>query len=55
MLKTLLEILTLPVALGRHGCEECEYPEMKLLPGGIYHCPACCSEVVPPERDEALC
>jgi hypothetical protein len=54
MLKTLIEILSLPVGLGTHACEECEHPEMKLLPGGVLHCPACRSEVVLTERDEAL-
>jgi hypothetical protein len=28
---------------------------MVLLPGGVFHCPACRSEVVHPERDEAFC
>jgi hypothetical protein len=56
MLQTLLEILSLPVGLGRHACEECEHPEMRLLPGGVFHCPACRSEVVllPGDRDEGL-
>ena len=53
MLRTLLEILSLPVGLGKHACEECEHPEMKLLPGGVLHCPACRSEVVLPDRHEA--
>jgi ribosomal protein L37AE/L43A len=51
---TLLEIISLPVGLGRHACEECEHPEMKLLPGGVLHCPACRSEVVLLSRDGAL-
>jgi len=55
MLETLLESLSLPVGLGRHACEECEHPQMKLLPGGrIFHCPACRSEVVRPEKEDAL-
>jgi DNA-directed RNA polymerase subunit RPC12/RpoP len=54
MLKTLLTILSLPVALGRHACEESEHPQMVLLQGGVFHCPACRSEVVLLERDEAL-
>jgi hypothetical protein len=54
MLKTLLEILSLPVALGRHACEECEHPQMVVLLGGVFHCPARRSEVVLPESDEAL-
>jgi hypothetical protein len=38
----------LPEALGKHACE-CGHPEMRLLPGGVFHCPACGSEVVPIE------
>jgi ribosomal protein L37AE/L43A len=47
MLKTLIEVLSMPEVLGSHACEECGHPEMRLLPGGIYHCPACCAEVLP--------
>jgi hypothetical protein len=54
MVQTLLEILSLPVGLGKHACEECEHPEMVLLPGGVFHCPACRSEVALPERHEAF-
>jgi hypothetical protein len=46
MLETLQSICALPDALGRHACEECCHPEMRLLPDGIYHCPACGSEVL---------
>jgi ribosomal protein L37AE/L43A len=53
MLQILLEIRSLPVAVGKHACEECEHPEMVSLPGGVLHCPACRSEVVPPHREEA--
>ncbi len=45
-MKTLLEILALPDALGSHACE-CGHPEMRLLPDGVYHCPSCASEVLP--------
>ena len=34
MLKTLIEVLSLPEVLGSHACEECGHPEMRLLPGG---------------------
>jgi ribosomal protein L37AE/L43A len=49
MLKTLLEIKVLPEALGTHACEECEHPQMRRLPDGVYHCPACHAEVTPVE------
>lgn len=45
-LQTLREISHLPDAFGGHACE-CGHPEMRLLPGGIYRCPACGSEVLP--------
>ncbi|HEX2182180.1 MAG TPA: hypothetical protein VHH10_07820 [Rubrobacteraceae bacterium] len=49
-LETLQRIIELPDAAGRHACE-CGHPEMRLLPDGVYWCPACGSEVVPvPER-----
>jgi LSD1 subclass zinc finger protein len=47
MLKTLVAILALPEALGTHACEECEHPQMRCLPDGIFHCPACHAEVTP--------
>ena len=47
-LKTLRQITELPDVLGRHACE-CGHPEMCHLPGGVYHCPACGSEVLPIE------
>lgn len=46
MLQALRNIHDLPDALGRHACE-CGHPEMRLLPDGIYRCPACGSEVLP--------
>src|SRR5215203_7364256 len=45
-LETLREIVGLPDALGAHPCE-CGHPEMRELPGGVFHCPACRSEVLP--------
>ena len=45
-LKTLRQIRALPDAIGAHACE-CEHPEMRRLPGGVYSCPACGSEVLP--------
>jgi hypothetical protein len=47
MLGTLRGISTLPDALGKHACEECGHPEMRRLPDGVFHCPACRSEVLP--------
>jgi ribosomal protein L37AE/L43A len=47
-LETLRDIVRLPDALGSHPCE-CGHPEMRCLPGGVYHCPACGSEVLPIE------
>jgi ribosomal protein L37AE/L43A len=44
VLKTLEQIASLPDALGKHACE-CGHPEMRRLPGGVFHCPACGSEV----------
>ena len=48
MLKTLRDIVGLPDALGSHPCE-CGHPEMRELPDGVFHCPACGSEVLPIE------
>jgi ribosomal protein L37AE/L43A len=47
-LETLRDIIDLPNALGTHPCE-CGHPEMRELPGGVFHCPACRSEVMPIE------
>lgn len=46
MVVTLEQIAALPDALGAHACE-CGHPEMRWLPGGIYHCSACGLEVLP--------
>src|SRR5215213_7864099 len=46
VLGTLEQIVTLPDAVGKHACE-CGHPEMRSLPDGTFHCPACRSEVVP--------
>lgn len=46
MLQTLEQITSLTDATGSHPCE-CGHPEMRLLPDGAYHCPACGSEVLP--------
>jgi len=46
MLEALRNICALPDALGKHACE-CGHPEMRRLPDGTYHCPACGSEVLP--------
>jgi ribosomal protein L37AE/L43A len=44
--RTLEQIATLPDAVGSHACE-CGHPEMRRLPDGVFHCPACGSEVLP--------
>jgi uncharacterized Zn finger protein (UPF0148 family) len=43
---TLEQIAALPDALGEHACE-CGHPDMRSLPDGTFHCPACRSEVLP--------
>ena len=48
VLETIRQIAALPDAVGEHACE-CGHPEMRLLPDGIYRCPACGSEVLPTE------
>ena len=48
MLETLQQIRSLPEGLGGHACE-CGHPEMRRLPDGVFHCPACGSEVTPLE------
>ncbi len=53
MLHTLSQITALPDSLGRHPCE-CGHPEMRRLPDGIFHCPACGSEVLPIGASSAL-
>ena len=47
VLLTLAQIVVLPEALGKHACEECHHPQMRLLPDGVFHCPACGAEVLP--------
>ena len=52
LVETLMQIIALPEALGKHPCE-CGHPEMRRLPDGVFHCPACRAEVLPisiPER-----
>lgn len=45
-LESLRDIIGLPDALGAHPCD-CGHPEMRELPDGVFHCPACGSEVLP--------
>ncbi len=52
-LETLRDVIGLPDALGAHPCE-CGHPEMRELPGGVFHCPACRSEVLPVEARRSL-
>ncbi len=53
MLGALRQIVALPDALGKHACEECGHPEMRRLPDGTFHCPACRSEVLPIDASSA--
>jgi ribosomal protein L37AE/L43A len=46
ILETLRQLITLPESLGAHACE-CGHPEMRRLPDGVFHCPACGSEILP--------
>jgi hypothetical protein len=46
IVETLNQIVALPRALGKHPCE-CGHPEMRRLPDGVFHCPACRAEVLP--------
>jgi hypothetical protein len=52
VLRTLEQIASLPDALGAHACE-CGHPEMRCLPDGVFHCPACGSEVIPAARPQS--
>jgi uncharacterized Zn finger protein (UPF0148 family) len=52
VLGELAEIIALPVALGKHACG-CGHPEMRLLPDGMFRCPACGDEVLPVEETSA--
>jgi hypothetical protein len=45
-LETLRDVVALPDALGSHLCE-CGHSEMCHLSYGVFHCPACHSEVPP--------
>ena len=47
-LEIIRQIAALPDAVGDHAYE-CSHPEMRLLPDGIYRCPACGSEILPSE------
>ena len=49
-LRTILQIVALPGAIGTHACE-CGHPEMRRLPDGLFWCPACSSEILPFEQD----
>ena len=50
VLTTLEQIAALPDAIGNHACE-CGHPEMRRLPDGVFHCPACGAEVIPANAD----
>jgi ribosomal protein L37AE/L43A len=46
ILEILHQMITLPESLGAHACE-CGHPEMRRLSDGVFHCPACGSELLP--------
>jgi len=46
ILEALRQLIALPESLGTHACE-CGHPEMRYLPDGVFHCPACGSEILP--------
>jgi ribosomal protein L37AE/L43A len=46
VLRVLEQIVALPEAIGDHACG-CGHPKMRKLPDGVFHCPACGSEVLP--------
>jgi hypothetical protein len=45
-LESLRQVSALPEAIGAHACE-CGHPEMRCLPDGVSHCPACGLEILP--------
>lgn len=53
ILRTVEQIVVLPDAIGDHTCE-CGHPEMRRLPDGVFHCPACGLEVWPLEASREL-
>ena len=52
-LETLRDVIGLPDTLGAHACD-CGHPEMRELPDGVFHCPACGSEVLPTETPSVV-
>jgi ribosomal protein L37AE/L43A len=46
ILGALRRLISLPESMGTHACE-CGHPEMRRLPDGVFHCPACGSEILP--------
>ena len=46
MLESLRQIVSLPEIIGGHACE-CGHLDMRHLPDGVFHCPACGAEVLP--------
>jgi ribosomal protein L37AE/L43A len=52
ILESLCQLTILPESLGAHACE-CGHPEMRCLPDGVFHCPACGSEILPPALGRA--
>ncbi len=48
LLETLREIVATSDTLVEHACD-CGHPEMRRLPDGVFHCPACDLEVISPQ------
>jgi ribosomal protein L37AE/L43A len=46
MLEVFQCIVALPDSLGNHACKECGHPEMRHVPGGVFHCRGCAPEVL---------
>jgi len=52
VLEALRRMVALPDARGGHACE-CGHPQTRLLPDGVFWCPACGAEVLPVVADRA--
>jgi ribosomal protein L37AE/L43A len=46
ILEDLRQLIAFPESKGTHACE-CGHPEMRRLSDGVFHCPACGSEILP--------
>lgn len=53
ILEDLRRLIVLPESMGAHACE-CGHPKMRRLPDGVFHCPACGSEILPSVLETAI-